>query len=229
MDFRPLVFEQFLAEAVPLERMDALWAAGWRHFGPEFFRTSLTEHAGRWDLVVPLRVDLARFVPRKSQRRVLRRNADVEVTVGAARITDADRDMFTRHKRRFRDNIPDRLEDFLGERPGEVPGPCLALRCRLAGREVAVSYLDVGHQAVSSVYAMFDPAHAGRGLGTFTLLQELAWASGEGKRYAYPGYATAGPSHYDYKKRIGALEALDWGTLEWRAYEPKSISGLSPF
>jgi arginine-tRNA-protein transferase len=220
MDFPPLVFEHFLEETVSPERMDALWAAGWRHFGPEFFRTSLTEHGGRWDIVLPLRVDLARFVPRKSQRRVLRRNADLDVAVGPARITGADREMFARHKRRFRDNVPERLEDFLGDRPGEVPGPCLEFRCLRAGETVAVSYLDVGREAVSSVYGMFEPAEAGRGLGTFTLLRELAWARASGKRYAYPGYATVGASHYDYKKRLGALETLDWATLAWRRFEP---------
>src|SRR5215475_14222614 len=98
--------------ATPAE-MDALWAAGWRHFGTQFFRYASYWHDGQPVRVLPLRIDLNNFVPGRSQRRVLKRNADVRVKVGPALI-DAERErMFARHRSRFKANVPDSLRDFL--------------------------------------------------------------------------------------------------------------------
>ena len=126
--------------------------------------------------------------------------------------------MFHRHKTRFTENIPDELVSFLGPRPGVIPCGCLELRCHLDDDLVAVSFLDLGARSVSSVYGMFEPVHAARGLGIFTLLREVEWALEAGMRYTYPGYATLGPSHYDYKKQLRGLEAYDWASGTWRPW-----------
>ncbi|MEZ0385618.1 MAG: hypothetical protein ACAI34_01025, partial [Verrucomicrobium sp.] len=76
----PLIFDSAEAAAVPPHGMDMLWAKGWRHFGRGFFRYSITEHGGRWETILPLRIDLAKCELTKSQRRVLRRNGDLSAT-----------------------------------------------------------------------------------------------------------------------------------------------------
>ena len=68
--------------ATPAE-MDELWAEGWRHFGTQFFRYASSWHGGQQVRVLPLRIDLRNFLPSRSQRRVLKRNADVRVAFGA--------------------------------------------------------------------------------------------------------------------------------------------------
>ena len=75
---------------------------------------------------------------------------------------------------------------------------------------IAVSYLDLGREAASSVYAIFEPEVARRSPGIFTLLQEIEFARSTGRRFLYLGYATHEPSHYDYKKRFLGLERFDW-------------------
>ncbi len=228
MEIPPLILEQFLAPSLSPEQMDALWAGGWRHFGPEFFRYSVSfqgELGEHWDTVLPLRVDLSRFAPTKSQRRVLRKNADVRVSVAPARLSAEARAMFHRHKARFSDNVPEDLEQFLGPEPASVPGRCVEFRCHLGNDLVALSWLDVGATAVSSVYAIFEPAQARRGLGIFTLLVELLWARERGMRHAYPGYATLGPGHYDYKKRFTGLEGYDWERGVWTHFALRSPGG----
>jgi arginine-tRNA-protein transferase len=57
---------------------------------------------------------------------------------------------------------------------------------------------------------MFDPDFSKRGLGHFTILEEIAYARSEGLKYYYIGYVYDVPSFYDYKKRLPALEAFDW-------------------
>src|SRR5215211_7080966 len=73
--------EYFLCWGADGERMDALWAEGWRHFGPVFFRYRRWLYAGRRLTVTPLRMELARFEASRSQRRVLARNRDLRVEV----------------------------------------------------------------------------------------------------------------------------------------------------
>lgn len=213
----PLIWEEFHAEeALPAE-MDWLWAHGWRHFGARFFRYSVTWTEDEIEIVLPLRVDLDAFVPSRSQRRVLRRNADLEVRFEPAGISEEVRAIFGRHRERFTTNVPPSIEVFLdAQDPSRIPCPCMEQRCYDDGRLVAASFFDLGAESVSSVCAVFEPGAARRSLGIFTLLGEFAWAREHGRRYAYPGYATHGPSHYDYKKQFAGLQGFDWATEEWR-------------
>ncbi len=208
----PLIQEiQTLASAPP-PLLDRLWADGWRHFGREFFRYSLTlSNAGGLQIIQPLRLDLSTFHASKSQRRVLRRNEDTDIRIVPAAVDEEREAMFVRHRERFVSNIPGSLRTFMPEpEPAHLPCECVSVEVRSARRLIAVSYLDVGDTAVSSVYAMFEPDEAWRSLGTLTLLTEIQWAATRGKRWLYPGYATAQPSHYDYKKSFRPLEYFDW-------------------
>lgn len=218
MTLPPLIWDEFHAEQVPPQKMDVFWAQGWRHFGSHFFRYSLMEHEGALMTVIPLRVALSQFVPSKSQRRVLRRNADVTVQIGPAYVTDEVRAMFHRHKTRFTENVPDDLDVFLSADPAIVPCQCLQVQCWLAGECVAVSFFDNGESSISSVYAVFEPSCAARSLGIFTMLQEMTWARAQGKQFAYPGYATLGRSHYDYKKQFSGLQAYGWQSQTWKPW-----------
>jgi arginyl-tRNA--protein-N-Asp/Glu arginylyltransferase len=215
MTHPPFIWDEFHERSVPPEVMDEFWAAGWRHFGTHFFRYNLMVQEGRLQTVVPLRVDLSQLVLSKSQRRVLRRNEDLFVRVEPAALTDEVSAMFQRHKTRFSENIPDDLSVFLSAEPATVPCPCLQVRCLLQGQCIAVSFFDAGVRGISSVYAVFEPDFASRGLGVFTLIKEMQWAQEQGKEYAYPGYATLGRSHYDYKKQFSGLQGYDWTRKAW--------------
>lgn len=202
--------------------MDESWARGWRHFGTHFFRSSLQTGDQGWLAIVPLRIRLSEFKPGKSQRRVLRKNADVLCTFEPSQITGEFRGMFDIHKRRFTDNEPSDLADFLGGEPATRPCEGLMLRCELNARTVAVSFLDVGQKAMSSVYAFFDPEYSHRSLGIFTMLKEIEFAQTNGMELYYPGYATEGHSHYDYKKRFRPMEGYDWIRDVWSPLEAAS-------
>ena len=224
MSFPPVIFEQDdLPHASPQE-MDARWSRGWRHFGRDFFRYSLSlNEDGSWHRIMPLRLVLADFQPTSRHRRILKKNADLTVRIVPA-VVDVEREaLFLRHRERFTSNIPDSLRVFLPS-PAPATEPCECCEFRLtdsSGQLLAVSYLDLGHESCSSVYAMFEPAAAARSLGICTFLHEIAYAQQTGRRYLYPGYATVEPSHYDYKKAFPALQSLDWRTGEWRPLEKR--------
>jgi leucyl-tRNA---protein transferase len=99
---------------------------------------------------------------------------------------------------------------FLGDQPATVPCENVTVAALDAGQPVAASFLDLGKEGVSSVYAIFDPAESRRSLGIFTLLKEIEFARERGYRFYYPGYACHEPSPYDYKKQFAGLEWFDW-------------------
>lgn len=220
MEALPAIDEIGKLDQAPPGLMDRLWADGWRHFGDHFFRYSLTEtEDGEIQTIQPLRIPLADFSPGKSQRRICNRNSDAVVSIVPAVVDDEHESLFFKHRERFTSNVPESLRDFISsEKPDRLPCTCLNVEVRLDGRLIAVSYLDVDVESVSSVYAVFDPSEHRRGLGTLTLLEEIRWARSQGKRWLYPGYATTQPSVYDYKKTFRPAEYFDWNG-NWRLLE----------
>ncbi|MBL9177949.1 MAG: GNAT family N-acetyltransferase [Verrucomicrobiaceae bacterium] len=218
----PVLDDSFICDSVPAEFMDRLWAAGWRHFGRYFFRysTQPDRAADCTQTITPLRINLASCTFTKSQRRVLRKNAGLRHDIVSARLDDELRAMFMSHKERFTHNVPEALEDFLGPDPQNGPCECRMLRVFEKGRLIAASFFDVGQQAASSVYGIFDPGSARRSPGILTMLLEIEHCRAAGLRWLYPGYATHESSAYDYKKQFHSLEKLDWATGEWLKSAP---------
>lgn len=222
----PLVNEIGEASAVPRERMDELWAQGWRHFGSKFFRYSLMWQDEQWKRVLNLRVPMQDWKPSRSQRRTLRQNEDLKVDILPAQPKEEELLLFHRHKMRFKSNVPELLSDFLGEDPNGCPCPCLQIAVRSEGRLVATSYLDLGLRACSSIYGVFEPEESDRRLGIFTMLQEMLYAQEQGMEYYYLGYACVESSPYDYKKEVRPAQLWDW--KEWQPLTPDDYSRLAP-
>ena len=208
------ITDAFVEWSAPARIMDKLWAEGWRHFGPLFYRYRTMNSGEEVKQIQPLRVVLEQFRPTKSQRRVLRRNADLTWKIQPTIIDHELRRLFAAHKQRFKENVPSSLEDLLGEEPAEVPCENVTLLVRAGERLVAASFLDLGAKAASSVYGMFAPEESRRSLGICTMLWEMAVARERGHRYYYPGYACHESSLYDYKKQFAGSEWYDW--RQWR-------------
>lgn len=202
--------QSFRRTKVAPEEMDELWAAGWRHFGTDFFRYSIVLHRGM-KTVLPLRVELAKFTPSRSQKRVLARNRDLRVIIRDSFIDAEKVAIFERHKQRFKENIPDSLYGFLSSRPATVPCTNREIAVYAGERLIAVTFLDIGHEATSGVYAIFEPDESRRSLGIFSILECIRYSRELGCKYYYPGYAYREPSVYDYKKQLAGLEYLEWG------------------
>jgi leucyl-tRNA---protein transferase len=208
-----LVFinEAFDADAVSPAQLDLLLTDGWRHFGTHFFRYNLNLYREEIRRVIPLRIRLADFRLSKSQRRVLKKNADLAVTFTPASLTDEIHELFHRHKGRFDHGVPDSIYNFLSDDAANSPVECFQIVARDNDAQLlAVSFFDVGETSVSAIYALFDPEITNRSLGIFTMLKVIDHAAALGKTFYYQGYAYEGESFYDYKKRFSGTEAFDW-------------------
>jgi leucyl-tRNA---protein transferase len=157
-----------------------------------------------------LRLDLQRFYPSRSQKRVAAKNRDVQIIIRDSSITPEKEELFVQHRQRFKENVPTSLYDFFSERPASVPCPNREICVYREEALIAVSFLDIGKQSTSAVYAMFDLRESRRSLGIFTMLEAIRYSRELQCRYYYPGYAYREPSFYDYKKNFTGLDYLDW-------------------
>jgi arginyl-tRNA--protein-N-Asp/Glu arginylyltransferase len=213
-----LINEEFYVEQLLPEQMDSLWANGWRHFGTHFFRYNVGLLIDDVRFVLPLRIRLKDFSFSKSQRRVLRRNEDLDVAIGPIVIDDATQQLFHSHKTRFNHGIPESIYNFISRHPDVSPCEAKEIRVSKDGELLAVSYFDVGSNSTSGIYAMFEPAITDRSLGIFTMLKEIEYSIDTGREFYYQGYAYQGPSFYDYKKRFRGTESFDWN-VSWPAFD----------
>ncbi len=210
--------EEFYASKVSPEQTDLLLAEGWRHFGEHFYRYNLGYYKYDIRTVYALRVNLAKFAFSKNQRRVLKKNQDLQTVIRPIEITEEKEKLFERHKQRFEYGVPDSLYDFLSYEAATIP--CEALEvCVYREKELlGASFFDVGKETISSIYGMFAPEETARSLGVLTMLLEIKFAYESGKKFYYHGYAYEGNSFYDYKKRFRGLESYDWNG-SWKDFE----------
>lgn len=163
----------------------------------------------------PLRVPVDQFQPSKSQRRVMRRNLDLTVSVGEPMLTEEKYDLYRRYVREWhggQDTSRDSFEQFLYDSPVQT----LEFSYRDADqRLLAVGLCDLSPRVLSSVYFYFDPAEAKRSLGTFGALRELEWARQQGVRYYYLGYYIESCPSMQYKSNFRPCEALGTDGI-WR-------------
>lgn len=210
LDRLEIINEEFQAENVEPGTYDILLADAWRHFGTHFFKYNVGVYENEIRRVLPLRIRLANFTLSKSQRRVRRKNADLETSIVPIAITAETHDLFGRHKRRFKSGIPDSIYDFLSCDPARAPTCGFQITAHLNGKLLAASFFDAGETSVSAIYGCFDPDETSRSLGIFTMLKVIEHAHANGKSFYYHGYAYEGESYYDYKKRFSGLEQYDW-------------------
>jgi leucyl-tRNA---protein transferase len=209
--------EYFYADHVPPALMDRALAAGWRHFGSYFFRYSRNGA----NHVLPLRVRLEDFQFSTSQKRVRKRNANLECVIRDAVIDDAKHELFELHSVRFSENVPESILTFLDPDPARV---CVTKEICLYknGRLIGAHFLDVGESSTSSVYSIYDPNESKHSLGIDLILRSIAYSLELDKRLYYPGYAYREPSAYDYKKKLSALEVFDWAG-QWLSFDSAQI------
>lgn len=210
IDRLEIINEEFYAETVTRVQFDMLLAAGWRHFGTHFFRYNLGVYEDEIRRVLPLRIRLANFKLSKNQRRILKKNLDLDVQIQPILITDETHELFEKHKSRFKSGVPNSIYNFLSVDAANEPTDGIEIDVRRQGKLLASSFFDVGYKSLSSIYCIFDPDETSRSLGIFTMLKEIEYAIGNGKEFLYHGYAYEGESFYDYKKRFSGLEHFDW-------------------
>lgn len=209
-----------LAPLVP-EQLDMLLEEGDQRVGQTVFRTECPF----CQACEPVRVDVTTFVPSRSQRRVLARNATLRMEIGPPTLSRRRVALWNRHRRGRGLLTSYSRKDPVGYREWLVEScaPTVEVRYLDGERLVALSILDVGVSSANSAYHYFDPTEERRSLGVYSVLREIELCATLGMRWYYLGLWAADATALRYKSGYYPHERLirgEWQRFADRASDP---------
>ena len=183
---------------------------GWRRFGNMLFRPQCDGcRACR-----SLRVDAARFVPNRSQRRALKLNAgQVQIKIGVPAVSRARLQLYDRYhafQADFKSWPLHPAKDAASYRESFVHNPDFTEEWNyyLDGQLIGVGYVDDLPTGLSAIYFFYDPDQRERSLGTYNVLAVIAEAARRGRPFVYLGYHVAGCRSLAYKANFRPHQIL---------------------
>jgi arginyl-tRNA--protein-N-Asp/Glu arginylyltransferase len=217
-----------LAPTLSETRYEHLLNRGWRRFGRTLFRPECQACAA----CQSLRVNVLEFSPTRSQRRTasqIARSRQIVLEVQKPSVTREHillynryhSDMHSRRQWPFRQiNRDDYAESFLD---GDFDF-AREFQYREHGRLIALGLVDVTPNTLSSVYFFHDPDLRSLGLGTWSVLQEIAFAREHARQWLHMGFYIRECQSMNYKNRFSPHQILQgraadeeepvWKTME---------------
>jgi leucyl-tRNA---protein transferase len=187
---------------------------GFRRAGGHVYRP----HCQQCQACVATRIPVQDFRPDRSQRRCLKKNADLQRQLAPAQFSEAHFALYQRYLSArhpgggMEDPSPDDFVRFLTSAWSKTS----FLEIRLQQELLCVAVTDVTKSGVSSVYTFYDPQAAERGLGNFAILSQIQLAEQLGLPHVYLGYWIQGHPKMHYKQNFQPLEVLRQG--QWLPY-----------
>ena len=204
------------------ELNDALGRIGFRRSQGVAYRPSCAGCTA----CVSVRIVAGEFVPNATQRKLLRRHGDIEITACKAWATDEQFQLLqgylgTRHPGGGMTGMD---EDDYADMIEHSPVNSLIVEYRepsrngAPGRLIGACLTDRQADGLSMVYSFFAADDVSRpGLGNFIILDHILRARDAGLPYVYLGYWVKGSPRMEYKTRYRPLEVLcpaGWRRLE---------------
>lgn len=210
--------------AVTPEVTDQLLAMGYRRSGDFVYRAQCPSCSE----CKPTRIDVAKFVPTTSMRRVAKRGDRHLTCKWGAPVVDSKRIWLFNQHRSQRGLGEDGAIDAESYRAFLVDSCCdtVELAMFLGSDLVAIAIVDVGRTSTSAVYTHFDPTASRYSLGTYAILKQIEWARETGRHFVYLGMYVAENKHLNYKARFlpqQRLAADQWNQIGPEG-EPTSTS-----
>lgn len=196
------------------ELNDALGRIGFRRSQAVAYRPSCAGCTA----CVSVRVVAEEFRPNATQRKLLRRHADLEITACKPWATEEQyallhRYLGARHPGGGMAQMDESdYADMVEQSPVSTyvieyrePSPAPGIRGRLVGACITDQQVD----GLSMIYSFFLPDDDSRpGLGTYIIIDHILRARAAGLPYVYLGYWVKGSARMQYKTRFRPLEAL---------------------
>ncbi|MFW5655183.1 MAG: arginyltransferase [Roseicyclus sp.] len=194
---------------------NALSKQGFRRSQNVLYRPSCTECAA----CLSARIRVADFTPRKSHKRIQKRNAHLVRSARSAWATEEQYALFRRYlDARHADGGMADMDVFeFAAMIEETPVKTRVVEYRDSTAEdalTAVCLTDILDDGLSLVYSFFDPEAAKRSLGTHVILDHVALALEAGLPYVYLGYWVPGSDKMGYKAQFPALEVYTGGAWQ---------------
>lgn len=183
---------------------------GWRRFGAMYFRPICQGCFG----CQSLKIDVENFTFSKSQRRILRKNSDIDIVVRRPSITTDHLMLFEKYhkfKHATRDwdkhntSISNYHSSFVHEH-GDFGYEILYFDDK---KLIAVDLIDLLESGISSLYCYYDPDYNHLSLGHYTLLRQIMLAKELKLPWIYLGYYVKESQSLSYKATYEPLLELD--------------------
>jgi arginine-tRNA-protein transferase len=202
---------------------DALGRIGFRRSQAVAYRPSCLDCSA----CVSVRVVASEFQPNATQRKMLRKYADLEVTACKPWATEEQYELLRRYlKRRHPDGgMVGMDESDFADMVEQSPVKTYVIEYRepsvegRQGRLVGACLTDQQGDGLSMIYSFFEPNAAVRsGLGTYIILDHIVRAGKAGLPYVYLGYWVESSQRMAYKSRFRPIEKL--GPHGWQRFDP---------
>ena len=199
---------------------------GFRRSGAHTYRP----HCNNCQACIACRIPVNEAIISRSQKRCLKANRDINLTVAKAEYTDETFLLYQRY-------LNSRHVGGSMENPGKEDFQQFLfndwcdtqfLEFRLDQKLIAVAVTDIVSNGISAVYSFFDPEMKQRSLGTFCILQQIEYAKTQQLDYVYLGYWIENHPKMHYKKNFKPLQLyLDerWQTAD---HHTTDSNGLKP-
>lgn len=184
-----------------------LISRGFRRSGEFIYRPGCSS----CNACVPVRILVNECRLRRTDRRNLKLNSDLMVRYCKAGYTPEyfnlyQRYLASRHAGEGMDNpTPEDFERFLLNPWGDT----VFIEIRLNDQCVAVAVTDATSSGLSAVYTFFDPEMTKRGLGRFSILQQISLSAEMNFEHLYLGYWVEGCNKMEYKSDFRPQEQFD--------------------
>ncbi|MBA2919157.1 arginyltransferase [Sphingomonas sp. MAH-20] len=212
------------------ELNDALSRIGFRRSQSVAYRPSCPD----CNACVSVRVVADEFRPSSSQKRLLKRNRDLEVTACRPWSTDEQFQLLRRYlaSRHPGGGMSNMDEMDFADMVEQTPVHTHIIEYReprqgfAPGRLVGACLTDRQADGLSMIYSFYDAEHAERpGLGNFIIMDHILRARAAGLPYVYLGYWVRGSKRMAYKARFTPVEKL--AAEGWVRFEPEPAEPLS--
>ncbi|CAE7313381.1 bpt [Symbiodinium pilosum] len=177
---------------------------GFRRSGSHLYRP----HCGSCRACVPTRVPVEQFTPRRSQKRVLKKNSDLHVRLEAATFSKRHYHLYERYislRHTDGDMYPaseDQYRSFLLSPWSNSLFVCLYDGERL----LSVAVTDEQPRGLSAIYTFFEPNEEARSLGVLSILKQIELCQELGLPYLYLGYWIKDCDKMNYKTQYRPTE-----------------------
>lgn len=205
---------------------DALSTQGFRRSQNVLYRPACTECAA----CMSARIDLQRFTPSRTQKRISKRNAGLQRRISAPWANEEQFDLFRRYldARHLDGGMADmdvfefaamieetpvqtRVIEYIDPQTDELRAACLT---------------DILEDGLSLVYSFYDPDLRQSSLGQYIILDHIELARASNLPYVYLGYWVPGSQKMDYKSKFKGLEVCrnnSWQALDVNADYSNSL------
>ncbi|HEU0067350.1 MAG TPA: arginyltransferase [Sphingomonas sp.] len=217
-----------LSGAHAVELNDALGRIGFRRSQAVAYRPNCVGCTA----CISVRVIASEFAPNATQRKLLRRHDDLEVTACRPWATDEQFQLLRRYlsARHPGGGMAGMDEDDYADMVEHSPVDSFVVEYReptvdgVRGRLVGACLTDRQADGLSMIYSFFDPGDAGRpGLGNLLIIDHILRAREVSLPYVYLGYWVKGSARMAYKTRYRPIEML--GPTGWHRLEDDADPG----